>query len=74
MEKTFFFYDLETSGLNPREGRIMQFAGQRTSMDLEPIGELVNILVKITNDTLPSPGAIMVTKITPQQTLQDGIS
>ncbi|MBQ6486918.1 exodeoxyribonuclease I [Candidatus Saccharibacteria bacterium] len=74
MDKTFFFYDLETSGLNPRSDRIMQFAGQRTDMDLNPIGEPVNILVKLSNDVLPSPGAIMVTKITPQQTLRDGIT
>ena len=74
MDKTFFFYDLETSGLTPREDRIMQFAGQRTSMDLEPVGEPVNILVKMTDDALPSPGAINVTKITPQQTLMDGIT
>lgn len=72
--KTFFFYDLETSGLNAREDRIMQFAGQRTDMELNPIGEPVNILVKMTGDALPSPGAIMVTKITPQDTLRDGIS
>ena len=72
--KSLFFYDLETSGLNPREDRIMQFAGQRTDLDLNPIGEPVNILVKMTSEVLPSPGAIMVTKITPQQTLADGIS
>ena len=74
MNKTFFFYDLETSGLNPREDRIMQFAGQRTDANLNPIGEPVNLLVKITDDTLPSPTAIAVTKITPQSTLMDGIS
>lgn len=74
MNKTFFFYDLETSGLNPRADRVMQFAGQRTTTELEPIGEPVNILVKMTEDALPSPGAIMVTKITPQDTLRDGIS
>ena len=72
--KTFFFYDLETSGLNPREDRIMQFAGQRTTMSLEPIGEPVNILVKMSEDALPSPQAIGVTKITPQDTLRDGMS
>ncbi|MBR3329224.1 exodeoxyribonuclease I [Candidatus Saccharibacteria bacterium] len=72
--QTFFFYDFETSGLNPQADRVMQFAGQRTNLSLEPIGEPVNILVKITNDALPSPNAIMVTKITPQQTLADGIS
>ena len=52
----------------------MQFAGQRTTLDLEPIGEPVNILVKMTNDALPSPSAIAVTGITPQQTLMDGIT
>jgi len=74
MEKTFFFYDLETSGLKAREDRPMQFAGQRTTMDLEPIGEPVNILIKMNDDMLPSPSAIAVTKITPQDTLRDGIS
>ena len=51
--KTFFFYDLETSGLSAREDRIMQFAGQRTDLELNPIGEPVNILVRMENDTLP---------------------
>lgn len=74
IEKTFFFYDLETSGLLARGDRIMQFAGQRTSMNLEPIGEPVNILVKMTDDALPSPSAIKVTGITPQVTLMDGVN
>ena len=74
MSESFFFYDLETSGLKAREDRIMQFAGQRTTLDLEPLGEPVNILVKITDDALPSPQAINVTGITPQQTLRGGIS
>lgn len=74
MAASFFFYDLETTGINPREGRIMQFAGQRTDMDLKYVGEPVNILVKLTPDILPEPDAIMVTGITPQATLADGIS
>ena len=74
MEQTFFFYDLETSGLSPRTDRIMQFAGQRTNMDLEPIGDPINILIKLPNDTLPSPDAIMVTGITPQSTQLDGLT
>ena len=71
--KSFFFYDLETSGLNARGDRIMQFAGQRTDENLEIVGEPVNILVKMSEDALPSPGAIAVTGITPQQTLMDGL-
>lgn len=72
MPKTFFFYDLETSGLNAREARIMQFAGIRTDMELNRIGEPFNLLVKLNDDVLPSPEAIMVTGITPQQTVADG--
>lgn len=72
MTHTFFFYDLETSGLSARDDRIMQFAGQRTTMELEPIGEPVNIMVELSDDILPSPDAIAVTGITPQQTRTDG--
>lgn len=71
---TFFWYDLETSGVNPREDRVMQFAGQRTDMDLQPIGEPVNVLIKLGDDVLPAPDAVLLTGITPQQTLQDGVT
>lgn len=74
MAQTFFFYDLETSGLNPRQDRIMQFAGQRTDMNLEPIGDPYNLLVTLNDDTLPSPDALMVTGITPQKTVEEGYS
>jgi|AntRauTorcE11897_2_1112592.scaffolds.fasta_scaffold01201_2 exodeoxyribonuclease-1 len=74
MAKSFLFYDLETSGLNPRHDRIMQFAAIRTDMELNQVGEPINVMVKLAEDTLPSPEAIMVTGITPQQTQQDGYS
>lgn len=72
MAQTFFFYDLETSGLSPRDDRIMQFAGQRTDMDFNPIGDPYNVLVALNDDVLPSPDALMVTGITPQQTRDEG--
>ncbi len=72
MADTFFFYDLETSGLSGRDDRIMQFAGQRTGSSLNPIGDPYNVLVALNDDTLPSPEALMVTGITPQQTVADG--
>jgi len=72
MSQTFFFYDLETSGLSARDDRVMQFAGIRTDTNLKPIGEPFNILVKLNDDTLPSPDALMVTGITPQETVADG--
>lgn len=74
MSQTFFFYDLETSGVNPRSQRIMQFAGQRTDMELNPVGEPVNILLKLNEDILPDPDAILVTGITPQKTLAEGVT
>lgn len=74
MSSSFFFYDLETSGVNARSARIMQFAGLRTDLDLNPIGEPYNMLIKLSEDILPEPDAIMITGITPQQTHQDGIS
>jgi exodeoxyribonuclease-1 len=74
MADSFFFYDLETSGFSPRGARIMQFGGQRTDMNLQPIGEPVNILIRLTPDVLPSPDAILITGITPQQTLADGMT
>lgn len=74
MEQSFYFYDLETSGFNPREDRIMQFAGQRTDMNLKPIGEPHNVLVRMTDEVLPSPEAILVTGITPQKTIDEGLT
>ena len=52
----------------------MQFAGQRTDMDLNPVGDPVNVLIKLSEDILPDPDAVMITGITPQATLQDGIT
>jgi exodeoxyribonuclease I len=74
MPGSFYFFDLETTGFSPRDDRIMQFAGQRTDMDLNPVGQPDNILVKITPDVLPQPDAVLVHGITPQQTLIDGIT
>lgn len=74
VQPTFFFYDLETSGFDPRRQRIMQFAGQRTDMQLRPIGDPVNVLVALSDDVLPDPGAVLVTGITPQKTNDEGYS
>jgi exodeoxyribonuclease-1 len=52
----------------------MQFAGQRTDENLKPIGEPDNILVKLADDVLPEPDAILVHGITPQKTLEVGLT
>lgn len=74
MSASFFFYDLETTGVSPFGGRIMQFAGRRTDMELNPIGEPHNILIKLTEDILPDPDAILITGITPQDVAVDGVT
>jgi exodeoxyribonuclease-1 len=74
MSASFFFYDLETSGFSAFNARIMQFAGQRTDLELKPIGEPVNVLIKLTEDVLPDPDAVLVTGITPQAVNADGIT
>lgn len=42
-------------------------------MDLEPIGEPDDFLIRLTPDILPEPDAILVTGITPQRTHLEGI-
>lgn len=74
MSASFFFYDLETSGFGASTARIMQFAGQRTDLDLHPIGDPENIMIKLTEDILPDPDAVMVTGITPQTVRAEGIT
>ncbi len=73
-KNTFYFYDLETTGVSPRHDRVMQFAGQRTDEYLKPMGEPDNILIRLSEDILPAPEAIFITGITPQQTLSEGIT
>lgn len=72
--QTLYFYDLETSGFNPREARVMQFGGQRTDMELQPIGEPDNYLIRLSDDVLPDPDAVLITGITPQRTIAEGLS
>lgn len=43
-------------------------------MELNPIGEPVNLLVALSDEILPDPGAILVTGITPQKTREEGFT
>ena len=52
----------------------MQFAAQRTDMNLKPVGEAYNYLIKISDDVLPDPDAVLITGITPQITISDGMT
>lgn len=74
MSPTFFFYDLETFGLNPKEDKIAQFAGIRTDMDFNIIGEPINLYCQPPEDYIPDPNAILITGITPNEALEKGLS
>lgn len=70
---SFFIYDYESFGINPAKDRPAQFAGIRTDVDFNIIGEPVMLYCKQTNDYLPAPDAVMVTGITPQECNEKGI-
>ena len=55
--KTFYWYDLETFGLNAARDRIAQFAGIRTDLDLNIIDDPLILYCKISRDVLPQPEA-----------------
>jgi exodeoxyribonuclease-1 len=74
MPDSFLFYDLETFGADPRTSRIAQFAAIRTDAELNEVEEPVSFFVKPADDLLPSPGATLVTGITPQHALAEGVN
>lgn len=73
MAPTFLWYDLETFGRDPRRTRIAQFAAQRTDADLNAVGEPISLFCQPADDLLPSPEATMITGITPQRALAEGL-
>jgi len=73
MNRSFLFYDLETFGSDPRRTRIAQFAAIRTDLALNEIETPHEFFVRPADDLLPSPEATLVTGITPQQALREGI-
>jgi Exonuclease I len=74
MPDTFLFYDLETFGQDPRRTRIAQFAAVRTDAELRQVEEPVSFFVRPADDLLPSPVATLVTGITPQRAMAEGVS
>ena len=72
---TFYWYDYETFGVDPRKDRPAQFAGRRTGMDLEPIEGLEGEIFycRPTEDLLPSPESCLLTGITPQLCAEKGL-
>ncbi len=66
---TYLFYDLETSGLNRAFNQILQFAAIRTNTELHEL-ERYDIRVKLRADIIPSPAAMIINRISLQESYQ----
>ena len=73
MTSSIFWYDYETTGINPRCDRPLQVAGIRTDEELNEIGEPLNLYCRPADDILPHPAACLVTGITPQLLAERGL-
>ena len=71
--QTFFWHDYETFGADTWRDRPVQFAGIRTTMDLEIIREPVMFFGKPPREMPPHPEACLITGITPQQAEREGV-
>ncbi len=71
---SFYFYDLETWGADPKKDRIAQFAGVRTNLHLEPIAPADMAYCQLAPDYLPAPEAVLITGITPQKCQKQGLT
>jgi len=70
---SIFWYDYETTGINPRCDRPLQVAGIRTDEAFNEIGEPLNIYCKPSDDILPHPAACLITGITPSRLAEQGL-
>ena len=71
--QTFFWHDYETTGADARRDRPLQFAGIRTTLELEVVGPPVMFYARPPRDALPHPDACMITGITPQVAEREGL-
>ncbi len=71
---SIYWHDYETFGANPKTDRPAQFAGIRTDLELNIIGEPLVIYAKPATDFLPNPEACLITGITPQHTIEHGLA
>lgn len=71
---TIFWYDFESTGINPSVDRPLQVAGIRTNEALEEVGEPFELYCQPSDDVLPHPVASLVTGITPATLAQKGVT
>ncbi len=63
MAESIYWYDFETTGIDPGRDRAIQFAGVRTDLALNLISEPLNLFCYPGDDVVPAPDAIAVTGI-----------
>ncbi|WP_144140203.1 exodeoxyribonuclease I [Providencia rettgeri] len=73
-QPTFFIHDYETFGKRPALDRPAQFAGVRTDLHFNIIEEPEVFYCAPADDYLPQPEAVMITGITPQVALSQGVN
>ncbi|WP_440876859.1 exodeoxyribonuclease I [Thalassotalea sp. PLHSN55] len=73
-QPTILWHDYETWGVSPKFDKPSQFAGIRTDLDLNIIGEPEMFYCQPPQDYLPQPEACLVTGITPQKALAEGLT
>ncbi|WP_140178435.1 exodeoxyribonuclease I [Providencia stuartii] len=73
-QPSFFIHDYETFGKHPALDRPSQFAGVRTDLDFNIIDEPEVFYCSPSDDYLPQPEAVMITGITPQLALAQGVN
>ncbi|SEA33426.1 Exodeoxyribonuclease I subunit C [Microbulbifer marinus] len=70
---TLYWHDYETWGTDPGADKPSQFAGIRTDEDLNIVGEPLMLYCRPAADCLPQPMASIVTGISPQRALAEGV-
>jgi len=71
---TLYWHDYETWGEQPARDRPSQFAGLRTDLDLNPLGEPLMLYCQPPPDCLPKPEACLVTGLSPQKAQREGLA
>ena len=73
MSETYYWYDYETTGIDPARDRVVQFAGIRTDLNFNPVANPDVFYCKLHDDILPHPEACLITGITPQHAISEGL-
>ena len=73
MADSLYWYDFETTGVDPARDRVLQFAGVRTDLALNPIGEPLNLFCYPGDDVVPDPEAMLVTGLNMETIKREGL-